>query len=261
MGWVSMSQWWKLGMMALLCAALGTAAAAPVETGTETRAIDPRTVRVKLDGLVDLKLRQGPVAALVISGDKALLLRTTTDQKGDTLIIGTEGAGFKFNRRNQGVRAELTLPQLREVSSDSLGSAEVSGFTGDALALHLEGAGAMKVSGNYRTVTAVLGGVGSMHINIDNVELMDLNLRGAGYMTLKGTTKSLKANLGGLGSLNAEHFHADTVTLDLSGLGNANVSARQNASLTLSGLGSVSVHGRPANRNVSVSGLGKVTWK
>lgn len=255
-----MNQWWKLGMTALLCASLGTAWAAPVETGTETRAVDPRTVRVKLDGLVDLKLRQGPVAALVISGDKALLAKTSTDQNGDTLTIGTAG-GFKFNRRTQGVRVELTLPQLREVSSDSLGSADVSGFSGETLALHLEGAGAMKVSGNYRTVSAVLGGLGSMHISCDNVELMDVNLRGAGYMTLAGTAKSFKANLGGLGSLNAEHFHADTVNLDLSGLGNANVSARQNASLTLSGLGSVSVHGRPANRSVSVSGLGKVTWK
>ena len=256
-----MGQWWKLGMTALVFAPLGTAVAAPVETATETRTIDPRTVRVKLDGLVDLKLRQGPVAALVITGDKDLLARTSIDQKGDTLIIGASSGTFTFKRRSQGVRAELTLPQLREVSSDSMGTADVSGFTGEALALNLEGAGAMKVTCNYRTVTAVLGGVGSMQIASDNVELMDLNLRGAGYMTLKGTARSLKANLGGLGSLNADQFHADTVTLDLSGLGNASVSARQNANLSLSSLGSVSVHGRPVNRNVSVSGLGKITWK
>jgi hypothetical protein len=256
-----MVQWYKPGVMALLCAALGTAVAAPVETGTETRTIDPRVVRIKLDGLVDLKLKQGAVASLVITGDKTLLATTTTAQKGDTLTIANEGKGFTMNRRKHGVRAELTLPQLRELASDSLSSVEVSGFIGEALDLTLDGAGAMKVVCDYRHVTAVLGGVGSMHITSERADTVNLNLRGAGVMTLKGATKSLTANLGGLGSLHAEHFHADTVNLDLSGLGNAAVSARQNANLTLSGLGSVAVHGRPVNRSVSVSGLGKVTWK
>ena len=45
------------------------------------------------------------------------------------------------------------------------------------------------------------------------------------------------------------------------GLGNAIVNARSNAKLSLSGLGSVVVYGKPANRDVSVDGLGKVSWK
>jgi hypothetical protein len=50
-------------------------------------------------------------------------------------------------------------------------------------------------------------------------------------------------------------------TLDLSGLGNAIVTAHQNANLNLSGMGSVTVYGKPLNRKVSVDGLGKVSWK
>ncbi len=269
-------QFLKLGMAALACASLGTAVAAQVEaspveaapqahaapaTAAETRTVDARILRVRLDGLVDLRLKQGAVPTLVISGDKTLLAKLTTEQKGDTLIIGTEARGFKFSRRTNGVRAELTLPGLREVTSDRLGWTEVSGFSGDTLDLKLDGAGSMKVNCSYRNISAVLGGVGSMHITGDNVDLLDLNLSGAGVVTLKGTARSLRANLGGLGSLNAEHFHTDTVILDLSGLGNAAVSARQNANLNLSGMGSVAVHGRPVGRSVSVNGLGKVTWK
>ena len=56
-------------------------------------------------------------------------------------------------------------------------------------------------------------------------------------------------------------FAADTVNVDLSGLGNASVTAHQNANLSLSGLGSVTVYGKPLNRKVSVDGLGKVSWK
>ena len=48
-----------------LLALVRLAAAAP-ETAEETRAIDARVVRVKLDGLVDLRIRQGSPAVLVL---------------------------------------------------------------------------------------------------------------------------------------------------------------------------------------------------
>jgi hypothetical protein len=94
-----------------------------------------------------------------------------------------------------------------------------------------------------------------------NSEGVELNLQGAGVMTLSGRARWLKADLGGLGSLDARQFEVDTVNIDLSGLGNASVTARQNANLNLSGLGSVTVYGKPQNRKVAVDGLGKVSWK
>lgn len=247
--------------VAAFCALMSTAKAAPEESITETRSIDTRVVRVKIDGVIDLKLRQGSPAGLVIVGEKRLMSKTTTEQHGDTLTIGTETRGFKLHQRANGLRAELTLPQLREVASESVGWTDITGFSGDELELSLEGAGSMKVNCNYRVVTATLGGVGHMNIQGDNSEGIDLTLRGAGYVTLNGRSKWLKADLGGLGGLDAQHFQVDNVNLDLSGLGNASVSARQNATLNLSGMGSVTVYGKPVNRSVSIDGLGKVSWK
>lgn len=255
----------KLGVaMATLCATYGIAgsAAAAPEVVTETRPIDARVVRVKLDGVVDMKIRQGSNATLVLTGDPRLLGKTTTLQSGDTLNIDTETRGVSINiGRGSGLRAELVLPSLREVSSESVGSTEVSGFSGDELELTLDGAGSMNVSSNYRVVTANLGGVGSMRVHGINSESIDLNLRGAGYVTLSGRSKSLKAELGGLGGLDAQQCNAENVTLELSGLGNATVTANHNANLTLSGMGSVTVYGKPHNRKVEVEGLGKVSWK
>jgi hypothetical protein len=245
---------------AAFCTLLGSAVAAPEESGTETRAIDARVVRVKLDGVIDLKLKQGPVALLVITGDKRYLARTTTIQSGDTLTIDTESHGFKM-RTDARLRAELTLPRLREVSSESVGWTEIAGFTGDELDLSLDGAGSMKVISDYRIVNASLGGVGSMNIKGVNSDGIDLNLSGAGYVTLSGRSKWLKASMGGLGGLDAQKFEVDTVNLELSGLGNASVTAKQSATLSVSGLGSVTVYGKPLNRSVSVDGLGKVSWK
>lgn len=265
-----MKQFFRPGVaFAALSASLlgftGIAVAAPetvTEMATETRQVDARVVRVKLDGVMNLRIRQGATPMLVLSGDPRLLGKTTTLQSGDTINIGTETRGMHINLgRNMGLRAELTLPNLREVSSESVGGTTISGFSGDELELNLDGAGSMNVSCNYRVISANLGGVGSMKVHGIDSESVELNLSGAGYVTLSGRSRQLKAELAGLGGLDAQGFSVQNVTLELSGLGNATVTARDSANLTLSGMGSVTVHGKPVNRKESVDGLGKVNWK
>ena len=247
----------SLGLAALALSGIVGAAHADDPT-SETRQVDARVVRVRVDGAVDLRIRQGAAAALVLSGDPRYLSRAVTEQRGDTLHIDTDVHG---HLRMGSLHAELTLPALREVTSESLGSTSVSGFSGDELKLTLDGAGSMQVAGSYKMVTADLGGIGSMQLRALNAEGVKLNLQGAGFVSLSGQAHWLKADLGGLGSLDAQQFAVDSVNVDLSGLGNASVNARQNANLNLSGLGSVTVYGKPLNRKVSVDGLGKVSWK
>ncbi|WP_296950299.1 GIN domain-containing protein [uncultured Massilia sp.] len=254
-----MNNVFSLGLaLAGLCTALGSAQAASDGVGTETRQVDARVVRVKLDGAVDLRVRQGNPPVLTLTGDPRWLARTTIVESGDTLSIDTDVQG---RLRRGALHAELVLPALRAVTSESLGATEVSGFSGDELELTLDGAGSMKVSGNYRLVTASLGGIGSMQLQGLSGEGVALNLGGAGYVALSGRATWLKADLGGLGNLDAQGFSADTVDIDLSGLGNASVTAHQSVNLNLSGLGSVTVYGKPLNRKVAVDGLGKVSWK
>jgi len=242
---------------AVLCAVIGFAHAA-ADVTTETRPVDARVVRVKVDGAVDLRIRQGGAPTLTITGEPRYLARMLTAQSGDTLNIDTDVGGHV---RTGSLHAELVLPALREVTSESLGSTEISGFSGDELDLKLDGAGSMKISSNYRLVRASLGGIGSMQMQGLNGEGVELNLSGAGFISLSGRAKWLKADLGGLGNLDAQQCSADSVDIDLSGLGNARVTARQNANLNLSGMGSVTVYGKPQNRKVAVDGLGKVSWK
>jgi hypothetical protein len=253
-----MKKLFQFGLLfAALCALLSRAGAE--ERTTETRTIDARVVRIKLDGVIDLKLRQGAEPSLVLISDKRFTGTINATQTGDTLHLDTENRGFKLNRSS--VRAELTLPMLREVVSEGVGTTDISGFSGDELELTLDGAGTMKVAGDFKILKANLGGVGSMHLWVSENETVDLDLRGAGYITLGGRSKMLHATLGGLGGLNAQQLQAESINLELSGLGNATVTAKTNATLNLSGLGSVTVYGKPLNRNVSVDGLGKVSWK
>lgn len=252
---------WQSGLIALsLVVGMGSAQARD-EQVRETRPVDAKVVRVKLDGAIDLKLRQGEAAALVISGDKRYVDKTMIVQHGETLMIDMDGGGaFKLGKQNL-LRIELTLPRLRELRTESIGSTEVSGFSGEDIDLALEGAGSLKMLSNYKTVHATLGGLGSLHLAGLDSEGVVLDLQGAGYVTLSGQAKWLKANMGGLGGLDAKALYTDSVNVDLSGLGNATVHARQNAHLNLSGLGSVTVYGKPQSKHVSVDGLGKVSWK
>lgn len=245
-------------MMAVTLYATHGAAIAQ-DMASESRSIDARAVKVVLDGVIDLKLKQGPTASLVLSGDKRYLQKVTVAQDGDTLRIGTELRGVHIGSPK--LRAELTLPNLRELVSAGVGSAEVSGFSGDELRLALEGAGALSMTSRYRIVHAKLSGVGSMNLNAGEADTVGLDLRGAGQMTVSGQSRNLNAKLGGIGSLDAQHLRADSVDMDMSGLGGATVYASTSARLRLSGLGSATVYGKPASRSASARGLGSVAWQ
>jgi len=244
-------------MMAVsLYAAHGLAVADDIIS--EIRTVDARAVKVVLDGIISLQLKQGNTPSLVVSGDKRYVPKITVVQTGDTLRIGTDLRGISVN--NPRLRAELTLPNLREFVSSGVGSAELSGFSGDDMRLSLEGAGSVNMASRYKHMDARLTGVGSMNVNTGEAERVDLNLKGAGQIVISGQSKDLRAKLGGIGSLDAQGLKADSVDVDMSGLGGATVYAKTSANLRLSGMGSATVYGKPANRHSTARGMGSVSW-
>jgi hypothetical protein len=244
--------------VALYASAAGTAAYAD-DVISEARTIDGRAVRVVLDGVIDLNLKQGANAALVVSGDKRYVPKITVTQNGDTIHIDTDTRGVHFGGSPK-LRAELTLPQLREFVSAGVGSATVNGFQGDEMRVSLEGAGSLAFASRYKKVDARLSGVGSMTLNGTDADNVDLNLRGAGQITINGRSKNLTAKLGGIGSLEAKQLQSDSVDAEMTGLGSATFYAHSSANLRLSGMGSATVYGNPTSRNSTARGLGSVAW-
>ncbi len=255
----------KLIGAALLGIALSTttADAFAQQQTSETRNVDARITKVKLGGVIDLRLKQGAVASLVITGDSKYVPKVVTSQQGDTLQIDIErDRHIHFGKDNkEQLRAELTLPNLNELTSQGVGAAEVTGFTGEQIRVALDGAGTVVLTSRYRNIDARLGGVGSMTLNAADTDKIELSLRGAGRIEVNGTSKQLIARLGGVGSLEARELRADNVDVKLTGLGSATVFAKTNANLMLSGLGSATVYGKPANRKSTSTGLGSVSWE
>jgi len=246
-------------MAATLCAGAGAAFAD--EMAHEARSVNASVTKVRLGGVVDLHIRQGAAASLVVWGDAGDLSKVTTTQVGDTLQIDTQRHEIQWGRDRHPLRADLTVPNLAEFVSQGVGSSDVSGFAGASIRISLDGAGSVKLDGGYRNIDARLGGVGGLTVNGVDAERVELSLRGAGHMTIQGKARLLRARLGGVGSLTAQDLRADTVDLDITGLGGAKVYAASAANVALSGLGSAAVYGNPAKRNATSSGLGKVSWR
>jgi hypothetical protein len=252
----------KLLGTAILAATLSTTfqSALAADMANETRAVDARITHVRLNGVVDLRVKQGATPSLVVSGDNGRLANVKTTQNGDTLQIDSS-RDFGINWESHHLRVDLTVPNLTEVVSQGVGTTDISGFAGNSIRLSLDGAGPVTLNSNYRNIDARLGGAGSVTINGADADRVELSLGGAGSMQIKGQAKALRAHLSGVGSLNAQDLRAENVDVKLSGLGSANVFAKSSASLSLSGLGSATVFGNPATRNANTSGLGKVHWQ
>lgn len=225
----------------------------------ETRNVDAGVSKVHLGGVIRLNLRQGP-PSLVLSGERRYVAKITTVQRGDTLVIDMADH-TRINGSTSDLRADLTVPNLQEFVSQGLGSSELSGFSGNSVKLSLDGAGAVRFTGQYRDVDARLGGVGGLTLSPGQADRVELHLGGAGHITVNGQTKLLRAHLGGIGGLDAQGLRADTVDLEMSGLGGASVFARSAANISMSGMGSATVYGKPVTRNATTNGFGKVSWQ
>jgi hypothetical protein len=251
--------------MAVMAATLSAAAGGALadERISQQRLIDAKVAKVNLGGIINLHIKQGPTPSLVLIGEKDQVAKVNVTQSGDTLNIDTNGGrGWNIGKNKKyDVRAELTVPNLNELTSHGVGATEVKGFTGNVLTVSLDGAGAVEVDSAYKNLTARLGGVGSMTLKSANTDQVDLKLRGAGHIEIKGTSKMLRADLGGVGSLDAEKLVSDAVELDMSGLGGATVYAKNSAKVKLSGMGSATVYGKPAIRTADAKGMGSVSWE
>ena len=246
---------------ALLAATLALAMQGAVadDVVRETRSVDAGVSKVHLGGVIRLNLRQGP-PSLVLSGERRYLSKITTVQRGDTLVIDMDDK-LHINGSSGDLRADLTVPKLQEFVSRGVGSSELSGFSGNRVTLSLAGAGAVRFTGQYRDVDARLGGVGGLTLDPGQAERVELHLGGAGHIKVSGKTRLLRAHLGGIGGLDAQGLRADRVELEMSGLGGASVFAGIAANISMSGMGSATVYGKPGTRNATTNGFGKVSWQ
>jgi hypothetical protein len=233
------------------------------EPASETRAIDAKVTRVHLDGVINVKIRQGATPSLVIFADPRELPNILSNQNADVLTINSQvhHRGWNTNSRSVPIRAELTLPNLRELQSHGVGDSEATGFSGDDLDVALEGSGSISVTSQYKRIQARLPGVGNIRLATGDCDRIETHLPGAGNIMVSGKSKELIADVSGVGSLDARQLTVDNLKLGLHGVGGATITVKQAASIDLNGIGSATIYGQPTVRNVTMNGIGKAIFK
>jgi hypothetical protein len=223
----------------------------------ETRSVGNQVNAVELSGPIDLTLRYGPTASLVVSGEQRLLGNVESTASGTTLRIGTRGIVLSHRRPLQ---ALLVLPNLVRLAVDGSGDSSVDGFSGERIELRLVGSGSVKFNGRYRAVAAALHGSGDLELEGGSSDLVEADVSGSGDMTLIGSAKELHARVRGAGDLDAKNLRADAVTVQELGSGNSAVFARERIAASVNGSGDIQVRGHPSQRSVSRNGSGEVSF-
>ena len=152
----------------------------------------------------------------------------------------------------------MTLPMLDSLSVDGSGATRVNGFSGERIALSLNGSGSLQFVGRYRQARAALHGSGELSLDAGNSDSIEAELMGSGAMNLAGATRHFKLDASGSGMLDAQRLRADQAQLRQTGSGNATITVREKVTASVSGSGDIDVHGEPSQRSVSRTGSGTV---
>ncbi|MBL8891800.1 MAG: DUF2807 domain-containing protein [Planctomycetaceae bacterium] len=106
-----------------------------------------------------------------------------------------------------------------------------------------------------------LSGVGSIKATgIDN-ESLKIRQSGVGSLKVAGKTKSVDLSVSGVGSADLSGLEAEKANAVVSGVGAASVFASESIVGKVSGVGGLTIHGNPKEKDVKADGIGGVSYK
>ena len=243
--------------------------------GNGVAARDTRTVAsltgLDVGGSMIVDVRVGGAPSLVVEGDSNLLPFVTTETRGSTLRIGTEGR----LRSTTPLKVTYTVPRLTDLRSGGSGHVTVRGLNGEPLSVRLGGSGVTRLSGEVAELDAKVSGSGKIEagelrarsLNVDvsgsggmilgqvNGDNARIQISGSGAVQTKGAVRTLNVRVSGSGSADLAGLSTDQGELTSSGSGGISATVRQSVFAQTSGSGPIRVYGQPAQRNTSGRGV------
>lgn len=195
--------------------------------------------RVRVDGPFDVQLtmRQAPTAR--VDGSTAAADRIAIRVEGTTLIVSAGTGGWNAMPPSGTAGA----PVVR-IATQGLRSATVIG------------GGRLRVSGPVQgqRIDMQVTGSGSVAMPALDADQLNATLLGDGSMTLGGRGGRVRLLTSGAGTIDAASLRGDDVTVRLDGAGATRVTARYTADATSTGVGAITVYGKPACKVKAVAG-------
>jgi hypothetical protein len=182
---------------------------------TESRAVGSFS-KIDLAGSPDVDVTVGPAASVSVTTDDNLLPLIETTVNGDTLSIGSKDS---YNT-SIGVKVNITVPMLDDVSVSGSGDIHVTGLT----------------AGDFES-----------------------RVTGSGDVTASGVVDRLSARITGSGDLRAGDLTAKHVHVNVTGSGDATIHATEELDATVTGSGDVHYSGNPTQVRKSITGSGDIS--
>jgi hypothetical protein len=219
----------KTSMKMLFLIAAFSAALVTPAFGAERRYSVTDFDRVQIDGPYEVNLTTGQPSSAVAKGGREEIERLSIEVRGGVLRIRPNRTSWSGGPQTGGESVTI------EISTRDLKSAT------------LLGSGRLTIN-RLKGLRADISLAGSGHISAANVETDNLvaDVIGSGRISLAGKTKTLRANIQGAGDLDAEGLTAGEARLISETAGTVVLHASRSAQVRASGLGDVTVTGKPA---------------
>ena len=106
--------------------------------------------------------------------------------------------------------------------------------------------------------SVAVSGVAGVHVAKLAATTLEVAISGVGSVDLAGTADTLHVDVSGTGQLMAKDLTTSTTTLDVAGSGEATIRATKEVDANVSGVGDVTILGKPATIHKHVSGVAEI---
>ena len=195
--------------------------------------------RVRVDGPFQVKLVTGRSPGARADGDARAVDTLDVRVEGTTLIVRSSANGWG----EQSGGGSVSAPVI-SISTLAIRSAT------------LIGGGRLSVTGAVKgqRIDLQVTGSGTLDAAALDADQLDATLVGSGGIKLGGRAAKVRLMTNGTGGIDAVPLKADDLILLLDGPGEIRATARFTANVTSTGLGSVTVYGKPACTVKAVAG-------
>jgi hypothetical protein len=178
----------------VLASALGLAALA-AHAADQVRSVGAFNA-VSNSGPISVTIDVGPAQSMTASGSQEFLDALVTEVVDGELRIRLKDKHLSNIKGDP--KLVITMPQLTRYDMSGAGATTISHASGEALEVHMSGAGSLAASGDVKRLTLVLSGVGSVEARKLRAETVDARVSGVGSVKVFASSK-LDAAVSGVG--------------------------------------------------------------